>query len=232
MLLRRAAVISAIATSLTLAFPAAGTAKGFRAHWKFDEIHSSTAFDSSRNHNDGNNFHVVGDGTGYTFNGINSRVVVPSSASLNPRFANFSFGVTLSMSSPPMPVGETYDVLRKGLSTTKGGDYKLEVENIKGNAVARCVVRSVRANGTKVLAFIQATRKTLADGKNHKITCSKTRTRISIAVGTRPVRTKVYARGLGSISNTFQLAVGAKAESSATTGFDWFKGVISNAWVR
>jgi len=232
MLLRSAAVATAIAASLTLGFPAAVAAKGFRAHWKFDEIHGSTAHDSSGNGNDGTKFHIVGDGTGYTFNGVNSRVVVPSSASLNPHFADFSFGVTLSMSEPPTPVGETYDVLRKGLVTTKGGDYKLEVKNIKGNAVARCVVKSVRANGTKVLAAIQGSRKTLADGRPRNVKCFKTRTTISIAVGSRPVRTKVYAHGLGSVSNTARLAVGAKAESSAATGFDWFKGVISNAWVR
>ena len=231
MVIRSVAVVG-VTAAMMLPVPAAGAATGFRAHWKFDEVHSSTAVDSSRHHNDGTNFHIVGDGTGYTFNGVSSRVVVPSSASLNPRFADFSFGVTLTMTEPPRPIGETYDVLRKGLSTSKGGDYKLEVKNIKGNAVARCVVRSVRANGTKVLAAIQATRKTLADGRSHKVTCSKTRKQISIAVGTRAVRTKSFPHGLGSVSNTFKLAIGAKGESSASTGFDWFDGVISNAWVR
>ena len=231
MVIRSVAVVG-VTAAMMLSVPAAGAATGFRAHWKFDEVHSSTAVDSSRHHNDGTNVHIVGDGTGYTFNGVNSRVVVPSSASLNPGSADFSYGVTLTMTKPPSPVGETYDVLRKGLSTSKGGDYKLEVKNIKGNAVPRCVVRSVRANGTKVFASIQATRKTLADGQPHIVKCSKTRTEISIAVGSRPVRTKTYAQGLGSVSNTFQLAIGAKAESSAATGFDWYDGMISNAWVR
>ena len=62
------------------------------------------------------------------------------------------------MSAPPSPVGETYDVLRKGLVTNKGGDYKVEVKNVKGKALARCVTKTIRADGTKVLAAIQGTR--------------------------------------------------------------------------
>lgn len=231
MFVRRAAVVSAVAASLALIAPRALAAESFRAHWTLDEIGSATAFDSSGNGNDGTNVDVVGDGTGYTFNGVDSRVVVPSSATLNPGFTDFAWGVTLTMTAPPMPVGETYDVLRKGLVTTKGGDYKLEVKNANGKAVARCVSKSVRANGTKVLAAIQSTGTTLADGQQHVVTCTKTSTSISVQVDARALRTKTFDGGLGSVSNTSELALGAKAESTATTGFDWYDGVIWDAWV-
>ena len=250
MFLRPLAVTALVTASVSLAAPAAharaadakaagskgadvraATSAGFRAHWKLNEVSGTTAFDSSPNGNDGTSFHVTRDGTGYTFNGVDSRVIVPTSGSLNPGAANFSFGVTVVMDDPPSPVGETYDVLRKGLVTNKGGDYKFEVKNVKGKALARCVVKSIRADGTKVLAAIQGT-KTLADGAPHAVTCKKTSTSITLSVDSLPDRTKTFAGGLGSMSNGADLALGAKAETTAQTGFDWYKGVISDAWVR
>jgi hypothetical protein len=232
MFLRPAGLIVVVASALSLAAPHAVAAAGdtFRAHWSLDEVGSATAFDSSGNSNNGTNDNIVGDGSGYTFNGTDSRVIVPTSGSLNPGSADFSWSVTLSMSAPPSPVGETYDVLRKGLVTNKGGDYKLEVKNVKGKALARCVAKTVRAGGTKVLASIQGT-KTLADGQPHVVTCLKTSTSITLKVDSLAPRTKTYAGGLGSVSNTADLALGAKAESTASSGFDWFKGKIFDAWV-
>ena len=219
-----------LAASISLGLPHASADAAYRAHWTLDEISSPTAVDSSGNGNDGTNHNVVGDGSGYTFDGQDSRVIVPSSPNLNPGFADFSWGVTLSMSSPPQPLGETYDVLRKGLVTTKGGDYKFEVKNVKGKAVARCVSRSFRRNGTKVLATVQGPTN-LADGHQHVVTCVKTSTSITLYVDALNPRTKSYSGGLGSVSNGSDLALGAKAESTATTGFDWFAGEIYDAWV-
>jgi hypothetical protein len=230
MILRATGLIVGVATALSMAAPHAAAASGFRAHWTLDEVGSATAFDSSGNGNDGTNDDIVGDGAGYTFNGTDSRVVVPTSAGLNPGSADFSWGVTLSMTAPPTPLGETYDVLRKGLVTTKGGDYKFEVKNVKGKALARCVAKTVRANGTKVLASIQGTTN-LADGQSHVVTCRKTSTGITLLVDSLAPRTKTYAGGLGSVSNTSNLALGAKAEDTAQTGFDWFQGEMFDAWV-
>jgi len=235
MLLRRSGFLVAVAAgALSLAVPhaaaAAAAADSYRAHWSLDEVGSATAFDSSGNGNDGRNLNVVGDGSGYTFDGNDSRVIVPSSSSLNPGSADFSWGVTLSMTAPPSPVGETYDVLRKGLVTNKGGDYKFEVKNVKGKALARCVSKTIRANGTKVLASIQGTT-SLADGQPHVVTCLKTDTGITLRVDALAPRTKTYAGGLGSVSNTADLALGAKAEDTAQTGFDWFQGEMYDAWV-
>jgi len=232
MFVRRFALTVVVAGALSLAAPQGASAAGqsFRAHWALDEVGSPTAFDSSGNGNNGANTHVVGDGSGYTFNGTDSRVVVPSSGSLNPGSAAFSWGVTLSMSAPPSPVGETYDVLRKGLVTNKGGDYKVEVKNVKGKALARCVTKTIRADGTKVLAAIQGTR-TLADGQPHVVTCLKSPTGITLRVDALAPRTKTFTGGLGSVSNGADLALGAKAETTAQTGFDWFRGKIFDAWV-
>jgi hypothetical protein len=232
MFLRASGLIVVVVGALSLAAPHAAAAAdpSYRAHWALDEVGSPTAFDSSGNGNNGSNFNVVGDGSGYTFDGTDSRVIVPTSSILNPGSADFTWSVTLSMTEPPSPVGETYDVLRKGLVTTKGGDYKFEVKNVKGKALARCVSKTFRANGTKVLASIQGTT-SLADGQPHVVTCVKTATGITLKVDSLAPRTKTYAGGLGSVSNTSDLALGAKAESTATTGFDWFEGKIFDAWV-
>jgi hypothetical protein len=231
MFLRPAVATFAAVALLSLAVaPDASAAGSYRAHWLLDEVASPTAFDSSGNGNDGTNYSVVGDGDGYRFNGVDSRVIVPTSGTLNPGSADFSWGVTLSMTEPPSPVGETYDVLRKGLATTKGGDYKIEVKNVNGKALARCVAKTVRNDGTKVLAAIQGTT-TLADSLRHAVTCTKTSTSITLQVDSLGPRSKTVSGGLGSVSNTANLALGAKAESTALTGFDWFEGMIFDAWV-
>lgn len=231
MLVRPAAVIVAtLAVVAGLTQPATGAGRDYRGRWRLDEIKSTTARDSSGHHHNGRNFHIKGDGHGYTFNGRDSRVVVPDANSLDPKNKDFSFRVVLSMDDPPTPVGETYDVLRKGLATTKGGDYKLEIENVNGKAIAHCVVRSVRKNGTRVAASIEGTTD-LADGRFHVVTCSKTSKGLTVKVDSRAARTKVIPGGLGSVSNKNKLGLGAKPEKTATTGFDWFDGVIANAWV-
>jgi hypothetical protein len=224
------AAVLALSAATSAASPAATNAgRSFRGHWRLNETHGKVAHDSSGHHHNGRNFHVHKDGVGYTFNGRSSRVIVPNAPSLNPGDKGFSFRVKLSMTEPPA-AGETYDVLRKGLSTTKGGDYKLEIENVKGKAIVHCVVRSVRHNGTRAAASIEGTTD-LADGKPHVVTCTKTSTGLTVKVDSRPPRTKRVPGGLGSVSNANKLGLGAKAEKTARTGFDWFDGEIENAWV-
>jgi Laminin G domain len=224
-----ATVVAAVLALSVVAPPATSAGRTFRGHWRLNDVHSKTAVDSSGHHHDGTDFHVRQDGDGYTFNGRSSRVIVPNAPSLNPKRADFSFRVRLSMTVPPA-AGETYDVLRKGLATTRHGDYKLEIENVKGAAVAHCVVRSLRKDGTRVAAAIEGTTD-LADGESHVVTCIKTSRSLTLKVDSQAARTKVVQGGLGSVSNKHNLGLGAKAEKTAATGFDWFKGVIENAWV-
>src|SRR5262245_43611980 len=232
MIVRPAVLLVAVVGSLALVPPPATGAAGrtFRAHWPLNEVKGHTARDTSGHHHNGTSSHVVGNGSGYRFNGKNSRVIVPTGRSLNPKGHDFSWRVTLSMSEAPEPVGESYDVLRKGLVTTKGGDYKLEIKNINGQALARCVVRSFRKDGSKILASV-AGATSLADGEKHTITCVKTSTSITLKVDSLAPVTSTPPGGLGSVSNKSNLALGAKAGSSPATGFDWFEGTIYNAWV-
>lgn len=197
-----------------------------RGVWRLNETGSpTTAIDSSGFGNTGTNSNVVATGSGYTFNGKSSRVVVADKASLDPGTANFSFGVTLVMSTAPAR-GETYDVLRKGVTTSTGGEYKLEIAHVSGKAYARCLVKDAK----KVVASIVAPTN-LADGSPHAITCNKTSRGVSVKIDALAPRTKTVA-ALGSVSNTAKLGLGAKAETKTNSGFDWYLGLMRDAWVR
>jgi hypothetical protein len=218
------------APALAANAPSVTTTPNYRAHWMLDEVSGNTATDSSGNDNDGTALNIVGDGSGYTFNGASSRVIVPHSPSLNDVSGDFSWGVTLSMTTLPMPSGETYDILRKGIAGGKGGDYKLEIWNASGKAKARCVFNSVLPNGKRSnVALMGST--SIADGKPHVITCSKTSDSLTVTVDAAKPQSKKSSAALGAITNTNDLALGAKAEKTSKSGFDWFQGEMYDAWV-
>lgn len=229
------AVLGATAMTVTTILPAQA-AEEYRGHWALDDPSASTASDSSGFGNTG-----LGIGTtpaptggGFTFDGISARVIVADSPTLDPGAEDTSWGVTLEMTRPPA-ADETYDVLRKGLATTKGGDYKLEVKNVKGKAIARCTARVFRAGAKPLNGAIQSQASAaanLATGGRHTVTCTKTPNGLTIKVDELATRAKAITYGVGTISNANDLALGAKAEGTAPTGFDWFEGSIYDAWVR
>jgi len=201
--------------------PPPPSGSGLGAHWKFTEVGTPPAklIDYSGNGNDGNPVGgVVGDGTKYTFKG-SGRVEVPDSPTLNPGSANFSYSVTFTTTLPA--VGTDYDLMRKGYATTTGGEYKVEVLNVNGVAKGFCLVK----DSNKHVARVRGAGTTLADGKQHTITCSKTSTGVTIMVDDRTPRSASASGGLGSVSNSAPLTIGAKADS----GGDWFIGTMSDA---
>jgi hypothetical protein len=215
-------VLAIIAGVAGVTAPSAGAAT-VRAHWGFNEPGTpTTAVDDSGNSNNGANRAIVGTGDGYTFNGSNSAVIVPNSASLNPGTANFSFAATLVTQLPA--AGTDYDVLRKGLASTTGGEYKIEVVRVNGQAKALCLVKDAAKH---VASLRWAPAGGLADGRQHTITCSKTPTGVTLQVDAFAPRTKTNANGIGSISNTSSLFIGVKASG----GGDAFAGTLYDAWV-
>jgi hypothetical protein len=212
--------VTAAVGLVALAAPAVAT--GERGIWHLDETSGTTAFDSSGNGNDGTAHDVVMDGSGYQFNGVSSKVIVPTSDSLNPGTADFSFSVTFRSSVPP-GAGLDYDMLRKGLTTTSGGEYKVEVIQANGKARALCIVKD---SAKKALQIRGTTN--LTDGQVHTITCTRTSAGLTLVVDNLAPRTK--AGVTGSISNTAPLALGAKAEGGP--GADWFNGEILEAGVN
>ncbi len=196
-------------------------AAGERGLWHLDETSGSTAFDASGNSNDGAAYNVGTDGSGYLFDGSSSLVVVPSSTSLNPGTSAFSFSVTFRTNVPP-GTGLDYDLMRKGLTTTSGGEYKVEVLQANGKTRALCVIKDSAKKALQIRGTTD-----LADGRVHTITCSRTATGLTVVVDGLAPRTKSGTSG--SISNTAPLSLGAKAEGGP--GADWFNGELFEASV-
>lgn len=183
---------------------AAASASSVRGMWHFDEKSGTVAHDSSGRGNDGRIYGAtLGKpgylGTSFAFNTANSRVEVPSAVSLNPGTNNFAFSAFVNFTVAP-GVGQTYDIVRKGLGTTKGGEYKLE---ITGGGRARCIAKDAAG----LVGRIVGPRVSLADGAWHHVGCRFVGSTWSVIVDGE-VRSRTVA--FGSISNTYALSIGSK----------------------
>jgi methionine-rich copper-binding protein CopC len=138
-------------------------------------------------------------GNGYHFSGT-GHVTVPNKALLNPGTADFS--VTVHVRFTAAPSGD-YDLIRKGLSSATGGEWKMEIfPSSTLKAPAYCLFK----DGAGKVAALRGNAN-LNDGTWHTITCAKTSTAIKLTVDST---TLSKAATLGSISNTADLVVGQK----------------------
>jgi hypothetical protein len=69
----------------------------------------------------------------------------------------------------------------------------------------------------------------VTDGKVHTLTCVKTASGLTLKVDALTPRTKTVAGGLGSISNTTALVIGAKSRTVTGTAGDWYDGALLEA---
>ena len=155
-------------------------------------------------------------GYGYRFTSTPSYVTVPSSSAFNPGTSAFSITAKVKYSTTP-PGGDvdTYDILRKGFSSSSGGDYKLE---ITASGAAHCLFR-----GSSGLGEVTGSR-SLADGRWHTLTCRRTSSKVTLVVdGAAKSSTKTT----GTISNSTEVMLGAKNSS----GHDQFKGSLDEVSV-
>jgi hypothetical protein len=195
----RIAVVSAIAMMALAPGPVLGASPA--AVWHMDETSGSVMHDSSG--------HGFNGSKAFGFNGTSSKVIVPDVAGLNPGTKDLVVSVHVAFSAVP---ADDYDLIRKGLQTTAGGDWKIEIVRVNGAAIARCYLRGSSGSWQKT------TGPNLADGAWHTITCERHATTVQMSVdGTVWKKTT----SIGSISNTAALSIGAKA-----SGGDWMKGTI------
>ena len=224
---RRVRLSSAFALlGASLAFPSAAAATTTVAQWNMDNTFGDTMTDSSGNGNDGTMYNIVTSGNGYIFDGGTSRVVVPDSPTLNPGTADFTFTVQVQFDTVP-PKGRDYDVLRKGLSTTPGGEYKIEIVYGLGLAKAYCVVQDSRGRE----AGLRGTHN-LADNQLHTISCKKTANALIMTEDGGRARKK--SASLGSVTNTAPLTLGVKVPDSPENDLkqgDWYKGTMRSATI-
>ena len=215
-------LLGVVAGSLIL-FSGVALAATQSALWHMED--PTKLVDSSGNGNNGTTFHITSisgfAGKGYHFNGSSSKAVVPSSASLNPGLANFRVTVHLKFTKPPSAAVGDYDVIRKGLSNSPGGDYKMEVlaRNNRTKAKAFCLFKD---SSGKVGSIINGPN--LADGRWHSVSCTKSATSVQLGVDGTTYTNQV---AIGSISNTAPMSIGAKSG-----GGDWYLGDMDEVSVQ
>lgn len=214
-------ISSLLAFCVTLAHPtvalAATTTVGL---WPFNEVSGIVAHDISGNRNNGR----IGSGitigqTGHFSNSfkLNSgHITVPSAASLNPGGRSFHYTIWFKTITAPAPKRD-YDLFRKGLSSSGGGDYKAEIiVDAHGMTRASCGFMSKTGYAYEV---ISTNTTTVTNGAWHSLTCRKTTTAISLNLDgvsvTQPAQ-------ITTISNTAPLAIGAKD----TAGGDQYIGFL------
>ena len=201
-------VVAALVGSTVTALGASPT-----AFWHMDETSGSVARDGTGNGYDGAMSNIKRgvpgvNGSGFEFNGTSSRIIVKDAPGL--RAGDKDFVVTVYVSFTKRPNGD-YDLVRKGLSSSSGGDWKIEIMPTSVGSQAYCYWKGSIASKSKTAG------PDLADGRYHKITCEKHATTVALIVdGHRYSSTKT----IGRIDNTAPLSIGAKAGS----GGDWYKG--------
>ena len=188
------------------------------AWWHMDEGPGATTMvDSSAT--GANNGTVIGDvstgepglvsGGAYRFTGASSYVEVPDVGdSLDPFSQNMSITATVRTLGGVMPE-DSYDLVRKGVTTTQGGMWKMEIKRGTGGTLGKlnCVFKGVMPDGKRV-AVARMSNINLNDGLTHTIKCIKTSTSVQAVVDGR-VYTKTQPTGW--INNSLPTIVGAKA---------------------
>jgi hypothetical protein len=210
---------SATATShATAVVQSSSGGAGVVALWHMDETSGSTMFDSVGSH-DGS-LHSVqlglpgSSGLAYGFNGSSSYVSVPTASDLNPSASNITITIHIDTTGTPPPPPADWDLIRKGLYTTTGGEFKMEFQQT-GKA-------SCGFEGSSNYAELTAG-PTINDGQWHTIQCVKTASAIELIVdGT----TFSQAADIGSIANTEDVVIGARP------GSDWYSGSLDEASVQ
>jgi hypothetical protein len=212
---------AAAAAGLALISPLSANAASVQvAYWKMNDTGTTMADSSGRGHIGA--LHSVrvqqagmSGSVGYGFLSKPSYVSVPSHSDLNPGTGNFSYTVRVRFSSRPSSSVGDYDLVRKGLASSSGGDYKME---ILGSGAGYCEFR-----GSSGLGAVTGSTN-LADNAWHTITCARTPTSVRLTVdGSTRSRTV----NTGTISNSSAVYIGAKDGSGA----DQYTGYMDSVTV-
>jgi hypothetical protein len=210
---------SASATSAaTTVVQATSTQPGLVALWHMDEASGTVMYDSIGNHT--GTLHSVQTGlpgflgSGYGFNGSSSYVSVPTAGDLNPGSADITITIHFKTTGTPPPPPADWDLIRKGLYTTTGGEYKMEFQQ---SGQASCGFKGSAAYAELIAG------PNLIDGQWHTIQCVKTASAIKVIVDGQ---TFSKAASVGSIANTTPVVIGARP------GSDWTKGTLDEASIQ
>jgi hypothetical protein len=211
-------VVVAVMIVASMASPAwAVLLKG--ADWQMDET-SGQMIDSSGNNNNGTPTNVDQTGSRYVFNGTNSYVAVPDRDSLDPQEKDIKLKARVKVTDRPMD-DDSYDIVRKGLVTTPGGDYKMEIKRAADPTVGKLHCLFKGDGGTVDIVA----RHDIVDGNGHKLECIKTSTSVVARIDGEIGGTT--AGSAGSISNASNVMVGAKTANPLDDMFDGSMAFVS-----
>jgi hypothetical protein len=211
-------VVVAVMIVASMASPAwAVLLKG--ADWQMDET-SGQMIDSSGNNNNGTPTNVDQTGSRYVFNGTNSYVAVPDRDSLDPQEKDIKLKARVKVTDRPMD-DDSYDIVRKGLVTTPGGDYKMEIKRAADPTVGKLHCLFKGDGGT----VDKEARQDIVDGNGHKLECIKTSTSVVARIDGEIGGTT--AGSAGSISNASNVMVGAKTANPLDDMFDGSMAFVS-----
>jgi hypothetical protein len=209
--------VSLLAAGFTIlaSSPASATVVGL---WHMDEPRGAVTMMDSSGAGGTNNGNILGavttgvpglvSGNAYQFGGTTSYVEVPDNGSLDPLSKNMTVSASVKTVGGSMP-DDSYDLVRKGLTTTAGGDWKMEIKRASDPTVGKlnCVFKGVMADGSRV-AVARIASVNVNDGRTHKLECRKTPTSVEAVVDGRIFST---SKTTGSIDNNTSVIVGAKS---------------------
>ena len=184
------------------------------AVWHMDDAAGSTVMhDAIGGHDGAMNAVTAGVpgflGTAFLFG--RSFVTVPSAPALNPGAANLT--LTIHLHTTQVPATPDWDLLRKGLFTSAGGEYKVEYQP---TGQASCGYMGSQGS-SEIIAG-----PALNDGAWHTVQCVKTPTAIALVVDGQAFS---QAARVGSIANSADLVIGARP------GSEFFIGSLDEASV-
>jgi hypothetical protein len=228
--MRRSLITTALAGGLALSPVTAEAA--VVASWQLDEAPKATTMVDSASLGGTNNgvIHNVETGVAglvsgkaYRFDGPQDYVEVADDPDLDPGTANITATAIVRADNKGMP-SDSYDIIRKGVVTTAGGEWKMEIKRTSDPLVGRlhCVFKGVLPDGTA--STVQRTNGVdLIDGNIHTLKCVKTATAVSAVVDGKAA---AITKAAGSIANNQPVIVGAKTASD-----DVLQGVLDNVTI-
>jgi hypothetical protein len=197
---------------LLMASPAWAVLLQKAADWRMNET-SGKMIDSSANNNNGRPTDVVRTGLTYVFNGSTSRVVVPDNNSLDPGSRDITLRASVKVTGGALD-DDSYDIVRKGYSTTSGGDYKMEILKQSSDGTLGRLNCIFKGSSSKVRA---EAREDIVDGNWHTLACIK---RSASVVAMVDGKAYTESGSAGSIANSKAVMVGAKTAAPLDDVFE------------